>query len=114
MASKRSVVDFLIDQLGEGASAKAMFGEYGVYFRGRLIGLFCDDRFFLKPTTAGASLLGEHERGSPYPGAKPAIIVPEDLWDNPSLMARLAAGTAQELGPIAFRQDPASETTGPT
>jgi TfoX/Sxy family transcriptional regulator of competence genes len=103
MASKRSIVDFLVDQLGDGASAKAMFGEYGVYVRGRLIGLVCDDRFFLKPTTAAAGLLGEHELGSPYPGAKPAIIVPEDLWDDPSLMARLAASTAEELGPASPR-----------
>jgi len=103
MATKRSIVDFLIGQIGDGASAKAMFGEYGVYLRGRIIGLVCDDRFFLKPTRAAETLLGEHERGPPYPGAKPAIIVPEELWDDESLMARLAASTARELGPAAPR-----------
>ncbi len=97
MASTRSLVAFVTDQLGPDASSKAMFGEYGIYVRGVLIGLFCDDRLFLKPTTAGARLLGEHEMAPPYPGAKPAMLVPEESWDDRGLMSRLAEATASEL-----------------
>lgn len=97
MASTRSLVEFVTEQLGPNVSSKAMFGEYGIYLRGVLIGLFCDDRLFLKPTDAGARLLGEHEMASPYPGAKPAMLVAEESWDDRGLMSRLAESTASEL-----------------
>ena len=97
MASSRSVVDYIIGQLGPDASARAMFGEYGVYVRGTLIALVCDDRLFLKPTDAAAEICGAHERASPYPGAKPAIVVPEEDWGDGALMRRLAAANAAAL-----------------
>jgi len=97
MASTRSVVDYIIGQLGPEASARAMFGEYGVYLRGTLIALVCDDRLFLKPTDAVAEICGTYERASPYPGAKPAIVVPEDDWADGALMRRLAAANAAAL-----------------
>lgn len=97
MASARSTVDFLLGQLGPEATAKPMFGEYGLYFRGTLIGSVCDDRLFLKLTGAGENVIGEHECDSPYPGAKPAIIVPEDLWGEAHVMRELAIATATEL-----------------
>ena len=93
MGSSRSVVDYIIGQLGPDASARAMFGEYGVYVRGTLIALVCDDRLFLKPTDAAAEICGAHERASPYPGAKPAIVVPEEDWGDGALMRRLAQRT---------------------
>lgn len=106
MASTASLVEYVVDQMGPGAASRAMFGEYGVYFRGTLVGLFCDDRLFLKRTQAAAALLGVHELGSPYPGASPAIIVPEASWDDAGLMARLASETAAELAkaPTAKRR----------
>jgi len=97
MGSTRSVVDYLLLQLGSEATAKPMFGEYGLYFRGTLIGLVCDDRLFLKTTSAGAQVIGSHECDSPYPGAKPAIVVPEDLWDARESMRKLASATEAEL-----------------
>jgi|GEM_PF-156141 len=97
MASSRSIVDYIVAQLGPDASARAMFGEYGVYLRGTLIALVCDDRLFLKSTDAAAAILGRHERASPYPGAKPAIVVPEDDWSNTTLMQRLATANATAL-----------------
>jgi TfoX/Sxy family transcriptional regulator of competence genes len=97
MASTRSTVDFLLRQFGPEATAKPMFGEYGLYFRGTLIGSVCDDRLFLKVTAAGENVIGEHERDSPYPGAKPTILVPEDLWGAAHVMRELAIATATEL-----------------
>jgi TfoX/Sxy family transcriptional regulator of competence genes len=97
MASKASLVEFVVDQLGERVSARKMFGEYGIYRDGVLIGLVCDDRLFLKPTEAGRGLLGEVEEAPPYPGAKPAYVVPEERWDDVELMRALAAATAAAL-----------------
>jgi TfoX/Sxy family transcriptional regulator of competence genes len=97
MATAHATIEHLLRRLGKEATAKPMFGEYGLYFRGTLIGLVCDDRLFLKQTEAAKPLMGEHECAPPYPGAKPAIIVPEDLWDAPAEMRRLASATAAEL-----------------
>ena len=30
-----------------------MFGEYGVYVDGKMIGLICDDQLYVKPTASG-------------------------------------------------------------
>lgn len=98
MATKRDIVDYLLERLGREAHARPMFGEYGLYFRNVFIGLICDDRLFVKETESAARLVGPYERDSPYPGAKPAIIVAEDLWDTPVLL-QLVAATAAELGP---------------
>ena len=106
MASTRSLVEYVTEQMGADVTWKAMFGEYGIHLRGILIGLFCDDRLFLKPTTAGAYVLSECEMASPYPGAKPAMLVAEESWDDRSLMSRLAEATASELlekGPASKR-----------
>ena len=48
---------------GAGAvSARKMFGEYGVYCDGKIVGLVCDDQLFVKVTEAGRAWLG-HKRG---------------------------------------------------
>ena len=100
MASSRPIVDFIVSQLGKEALAKPMFGEYGVYFKGTLIGLVCDDRLFIKATEAGAAVIGKHEQGPPYPGSKPAIIVPQATWKKTALMEKLAATTAEALASV--------------
>ena len=97
MANTPSLVEFVVDQLGPEVSSRAMFGEHGIYNRGVLVGLFCDDRLFLKPTDAGAQLLGKHDMEPPYPGAKPAMVVAEESWEDRELMMCLAEVTATEL-----------------
>jgi len=106
MASSKAIVDYVVAQLGPTAHAKSMFGEYGLYLGGQLIGLICDDRLFLKQTPDAASILGEHECAPPYPNARPAIVVPEDVWDDRTLMMRLAAATAAALASRPKRPRP--------
>lgn len=110
MASTPSVVKFIVAQLGVEATSKPMFGEHGVYFGGVLIGVICDDRLFLKKTNAGSTLLGEHEEAPPYPGAKPAILVPEESWEDKALMSQLAHATATELSAIPSRKKRSEST----
>lgn len=38
-----------------------MFGEYGIYCNGKVIGLVCDNMFYVKKTENGALIIGECE-----------------------------------------------------
>jgi TfoX/Sxy family transcriptional regulator of competence genes len=73
----------LLDPLS--VTAKPMFGEYGLYLKGKLFGLICDDTLFVKVTDEGSKLAGKIRKDSPYPGAKPAFKISaarlkEELW----------------------------------
>lgn len=94
MGSSAATVAFIVDQLGAAVTAKAMFGEYGIYRQGVLIGLVCDDHLFLKPSQAARALLGHVVEAPPYPGAKPSFVVPADRWDDADLMVALATATS--------------------
>ena len=97
MASTASQVAFLVEQLGAGACAKPMFGEYGIYRHDVFIGVVCDNRLFLKATHAVRMLLPRVEEAPPYRGAKPAFVVPPDILDDRDVMSQLAQATAEEL-----------------
>jgi TfoX/Sxy family transcriptional regulator of competence genes len=45
MATQRRTIDYLLEQATSAGmvSAKPMFGEYGVYVDGKMIGSICDD-----------------------------------------------------------------------
>ena len=55
MASDQKFVDFVIDQISNAGdiTAKKMFGEYGIYADGKLFGLICENKLFIKQTEAG-------------------------------------------------------------
>jgi TfoX/Sxy family transcriptional regulator of competence genes len=99
MASKQSIVDFIIDQLSDSGdvSAKKMFGDYGVFLSGKMIALICDDKLFFKPTERGRKLFPSIIEGIPYPGAKPCFLVPEEEWDNRDWLTSVAKATFNEL-----------------
>ncbi len=54
MASRADFVEYIAEQCGGAGeiTAKKMFGDYGIYCDGKIFGLICDDRFYLKPTEA--------------------------------------------------------------
>ncbi len=99
MATDRNTIGFLLDQLsrlGE-ASTKKMFGEYCLYLSGKPVGLVCDDQLFLKPTKAGAGLLAKVVEASPYPGAKPHLLITPDQWEDAEWLCELVRATDREL-----------------
>lgn len=99
MATTQDTMDFLLDQLaplGE-ASAKRMFGEYCLYLAGHPIGLVCDDQLYLKPTKGGQALLAAPVQGSPYPGAKPHLLVTPDQWEDGEWLCDIVRATAREV-----------------
>jgi TfoX/Sxy family transcriptional regulator of competence genes len=99
MATQQRTIDFLLEQAtGAGAvTAKPMFGEYGVYVDGKMIGSVCDDQLFVKPTVTGRAHAEPVSDAPPYPGAKPQMLITTDRWDDPEWLGELLRVTAAEL-----------------
>lgn len=97
LASNLDFVEYVCDQIGGAGSItyKKMFGEYGVYCDGKIIGLICDNQFFVKKTEAGAALYPDCQEGAPYAGAKPHFII--DSVDNRERIAQFIQATCNEL-----------------
>ena len=99
MATGQNTMNFLLDQLsglGE-ASSRKMFGEYCLYLSGKPVGLVCDDQLYLKPTRAGRAILENLVEGSPYPGAKPHLLITPDQWEDREWLCDLVRATVKEL-----------------
>ena len=79
MASSKDYLRFVLDQLSglEEISYRAMMGEFLLYHRGKLFGGIYDDRLLVKPVAAAKRLLPNAPEESPYPGAKPMLLVEE-------------------------------------
>ena len=111
MATQQLTVHYLLEQAaGAGAmSAKPMFGEYGVYVDGKMIGLICDDQLYVKPTTSGRLHAEPVSEAPPYPGAKPHLLIEADRWDDGEWLGKLLRVTAAEL-PIPKMRKPKRST----
>ena len=98
MASDQNFVDFVLEQIkntGE-VNAKKMFGEYGIYADGKLFGLICDNKLFIKPTTSGREFIGNVIEAPPYKGAKPSFLI-EDKIEDREWLSELVRITVKEL-----------------
>jgi TfoX/Sxy family transcriptional regulator of competence genes len=98
MASDQGFVDYVCEQLrGSGSvTHRKMFGEYAIYLDEKVVALVCDNQLFVKPTTAGRTLLGAPVEAPPYPGAKPHFLIEGEL-DDSEFMATLIRATDREL-----------------
>jgi len=100
MSTKQSTIDYFLDQLAPlpGVAARKMFGEYALYWDGKVVALVCDDAFFLKITEPGKKALGRrYAEGFPYPGAKPWIVVDESFLEDRERLCALVRQTAEAL-----------------
>ena len=98
MASDLSFVEFVVDQLDEDCAVtyKRMFGGVCLYSDGKVFALICDDRLFVKPTEGGRAFIGEVVEAPPYPGAKPSLLIGDQIED-PQWLSELVRITAREL-----------------
>lgn len=98
MASDSDFVQFVIDQLQNvgGITARKMFGEYAVYSNGKLFGLICDNKLFIKPTPSGRIFIKDVVEAPPYPGAKNSFLI-EDKLDNSDWLCELVSVSLPEL-----------------
>jgi DNA transformation protein and related proteins len=99
MATNLTTIELLKDQLGDipDIVIKAMFGEYGIWIEGKLVALVCEDTLFVKPTEATSALTSGFDQASPYPGAKPSLIVPNEKWEDKAWLGKLLVLTASGL-----------------
>ena len=97
MASNADFVQYIADQCSGAGEivTKRMFGEYGIYCDGKLFGLVCDDRFYIKPTEGGRALLKEVKLCPPYDGAKDYFLIAD--VDDRDIITKLVKITCQEL-----------------
>lgn len=98
MASDQNFVDFVVDQIQNAGeiSAKKMFGEYGIYSDGKIFGVICDNKLFVKPTNAGRAFIENVVEAPAYPGAKPSFLIEEKLEDV-EWLSELVRITVKEL-----------------
>lgn len=98
MATDQKYVDFVLDQLQtvKEVTARKMFGEYGVYSSGKIFGVICENRLFIKPTSAGRAFIGEVVEAPPYEGAKPSFLINEKM-DDRQWLSELVRLTVEEL-----------------
>jgi TfoX/Sxy family transcriptional regulator of competence genes len=84
MASDQKFVDYIIDQIQNAGeiTAKKMFGEYGIYSNGKIFGLICDNKLFIKPTNSGRDFIKNVVESPPYEGAKPSFLIEEKIDDR--------------------------------
>ncbi|MDD4736046.1 MAG: TfoX/Sxy family protein [Kiritimatiellae bacterium] len=98
MASEIDFVEFVVQQMESAGEItyKKMFGEYGLYCDGTIMALVCDDQLFIKPTEAGRSFIKKVNEAPPYPGAKPYLLI-EDQLDDREWISSLVKQTVKEL-----------------
>lgn len=97
MASKKDFVQYIADQCsGAGEiTTRKMMGDYCIYCNGKLFGLICDDRFFIKPTEQVIPLLKSVELVPPYYGAKDYFYISD--VDEHDYLAMLTKVTCEAL-----------------
>ncbi|MBR1790714.1 MAG: TfoX/Sxy family protein [Bacteroidaceae bacterium] len=97
MASNTDFVQFIADQCGGAGEivTKKMFGDYGIYCDGKIFGLICDNRFYLKPTEAARALLRLEELRPPYEGAKDYFYIAD--VDDRDYLSELVRVTCRAL-----------------
>ena len=100
MASDQNFVDFVMEQIKKAGeiTAKKLFGEYGLYADGKLFGLICDNKLFIKPTISGREFIGNVVEAPPYEGAKTYFLIEEKMEDS-NWLSELIRISLKELPP---------------
>ena len=94
MGSSKEYLNFVLEQCN-GLTARAMMGEYVLYYGGKVVGGIYDNRLLVKPTPSAVVLMPEAPRELPYEGAKEMLLV-EDI-DNRGFLNKLFEMMYEEL-----------------
>lgn len=94
MPSSKEYLEFVLEQCN-GISARAMMGEYVLYYGGKVIGGIYDNRLLVKITPSSIKILGNAPKELPYEGAKEMLLVEE--IENRELLQKLFASMCEEL-----------------
>ncbi|HZW59588.1 MAG TPA: TfoX/Sxy family protein [Woeseiaceae bacterium] len=98
MSTDPGFVEYIADQVDSSCqiTCRRMFGEYGLYARGKFVAVACDNQLFIKPTEAGRSFIGNVVEAPPYAGAKPWFLVRDEI-DDAEWLTQLIALTESSL-----------------
>ena len=94
MASSKEYMEFVLEQCS-GLSARAMMGEYVLYYGGKVVGGIYDNRLLVKSIPAAIALMPEAQRELPYEGAKEMLLV-ENVEDR-AFLSKLFEAMYEEL-----------------
>ena len=94
MASSKEYADFILDQYS-GLSARAMMGEYVLYYGGKVVGGVYDNRLLVKSTTSAKALMPDAEYQLPYEGAKEMLLV--EAVEDRAFLEKLFTAMYDEL-----------------
>lgn len=115
MATQKETAEFILSKLRdtERFTVRSMFGEYALYADGKVVGLVCDDIFYVKILPASRELEPLCEQGHPFPGARPHYIVDEgqlSTLDNlPNILHAIAKSRSEKKTERKKKPKPKSE-----
>jgi len=96
MSTQKETIEFILDKLGDRKTftVRAMFGEYALYAKGKVVALVCDDLLYVKILPESQALEAVCEKGEPYPKAKLHYVVEEsqlsELEELPAILLDIA------------------------
>lgn len=84
MPNDPQFISYIIDQLSdlEDVCTRNMFGGATLYYKDKVMGLICDNQFFLKPNEAAKDLLGEPTMAPAYEGSKDFYLLADELEES--------------------------------
>ena len=94
MASSKQYLDYVLEQCDD-VTARAMMGEFVLYYDGKVVGGIYDNRLLVKPTPSALTLLPYAPKEIPYVGAREMLLVEE--VENGELLDSLFRGIAKDL-----------------
>ena len=100
MATKQTTIDYLLDQLLplDNIATRKMFGEFALYYCGKVVALICDNILYVKITAAGKDFVGDYyQAGFAYPGAKESMLIDEDRIEDGDWLRELIQITHDNL-----------------
>jgi len=77
--------------------ARPMFGEFGLFYKGKMFGLICDNIFYIRETKSGGAIAGRVSKGVPFPKAKPCFKISAAKLNDFEWLSELIEVTSEEL-----------------
>lgn len=104
MSSDVDFVQYIADQCAGAGTIhfRKIFGDYGIYCDGKIIGLVCDNLFYLKPTDTVSPILQTVDPRPPYDGAKDYFCISE--IDDRDYLRLLVSETCKALPPAKSKR----------
>ena len=95
MSTSKETVREIVETLAPlDVRTRAMFGEYGLYCDGKIVGLICDDTLFIKPSPVSEDVLAGCGMAPPYPGAKDYYVINQERLDDGEWLRDVVQQTA--------------------